>query len=488
MSISVVMKTSVQPTFQRAVRCHQSGLLAEAQVLYRAVLKAQPGDATAMHLLGVLSGQMGDCAAAVRLIRRAIALRGDVADYHSNLGSFLIELRQEGAAIAACRRAIALNPDIAEAHLNLGVALAARDELEAAIASFRRAIDLKPDYAQAHNNLGAALKDLGRLEEAADSLREAIAHNGDFANAHWNLGLLNLLKGNFAEGWRGYEQRLKLPENQWLTKRFSRPLWNGEELNGRTILLLAEQGLGDTIQFVRYARLVVRRGGRVIVFAPPSLRRLLGRVAGIEQVVCEGDALPKIDVQCPLLSLPRIFGTTLENIAAEIGYVSADAESAARWGRRMGRDARRRIGLVWAGGATHRRDRVRSVSAELLSPLSAVKDAMFFSLQKGNAADQKNLLPTEMELIDWTDELHDFADTAALIANLDLVISVDTAVAHLAGAMGKAVWVMLPRVLDWRWMIERHDSPWYPSMRLFRQPARGDWPGAIQALTGALAA
>jgi tetratricopeptide (TPR) repeat protein len=483
------MKTSVQPTFQRAVRCHQSGLLAEAQVLYRAVLKAQPGDATSMHLLGVLSGQMGDCAAAVRLIRRAIALREDVADYHSNLGSFLIELRQEGAAIAACRRAIALNPDIAEAHLNLGVALAARDELEAAIASFRRAIDLKPDYAQAHNNLGAALKDLGRLEGAADSLREAIAHSGDFANAQWNLGLLNLLKGNFAEGWRGYEQRLKLPENQWLTKRFSQPLWNGEELNGRTILLLAEQGLGDTIQFVRYARLVARRGGRVIVFAPPSLRRLLARVEGIERVVCDRDALPKFDVQCPLLSLPRIFQTRLENIPAEIPYLSADPELAGGWSRRLSaQDRRRRIGLVWAGGSNHKRDRVRSVAPSLFSPLAAVSDARFFSLQKGEAGEQKKLLPAELELIDWTSGLGDFADTAALVAHLDLVITVDTAVAHLAGAMGKPVWLALPFILDWRWMLERMDSPWYPTMRLFRQPRRGDWCSVMQEMTTALRA
>jgi len=481
-----VIRRDVQEIFRDAVRCHQGGELAEAQRLYRAALAAQPGFAPALHLLGVAMGQMGKPAAAVDLIRRAIAIHPTDADYHSNLATFLIQIKQEDAAIESCRRAIALRPGLAEAHLNLGVSLVAQDKIPEATAAFAQTIQLKPDYAEAHSNLGAALKDVGQLEPAAAALRRAIALDPQFANAHWNLGLIHLLMGYFQEGWKGYEWRLKLQENAPLVRRFSQPRWNGEELEGRTILLIAEQGFGDVIQFIRYAPLVARRGAKVLVWAQPPLRRLLQRVEGVEQVVCEGDALPAFDLQCPLLSLPGIFGTTLANIPADGPYVHPDPASVARWTMRLAAcDRRRRIGLVWAGGQNHKRDRIRSISPLLFSPLANVKDVRFFSLQKTDAGGPVDLLP-KVAMTDWSAELCDFAETAALIANLDLVITVDTAVAHLAGAMGKPVWVLLPFILDWRWMLDRGDSPWYPTMRLFRQRSRGDWSGVVERVATAL--
>ncbi len=478
---------TIQNAFDLAVQHHKAARLAEAEKLYRAVLAVQPAHSGALHLLGVLRGQTGHQAVAVELIRQAIAIHSTNADYHSNLGKFLTETGENDAAIASCRQAISLNPHLVDAHLNLGVALEAQGQLDAAIASFREAIRLKPDYAEAHNNLGAALKSQGRLDAATASFRKALALKPDFADAHWNLALVQLLEGNFREGWKEYEQRLEFEENAMLTRCFPQPQWEGDDLTGRTILLIAEQGLGDTIQFVRYAPLIARRGGKVVVWSRPQLNRLLQRVPGVDRVLVQGDPFPPFEVQCPLLSLPRVFGTTVQSVPAEVPYLSADPELASRWSLRFAaEDRRRRIGLAWAGSPTHKGDRIRSISPSLLSPLAAAKEARFFSLQKGDAAKQANLLPAQMQVTDWTEELTDFADTAALIANLDLVISVDTAVAHLAGAMGKPVWLMLPFMLDWRWLLDRPDSPWYPTMRLFRQPKLGDWSSVVDAVAAEL--
>jgi tetratricopeptide (TPR) repeat protein len=477
-----IAERDIRHIFKLATEHHRTGRLGEAEKLYLTVLGSRADFAPALHLLGVLRGQLGNPPAAVELIRRAIAIYPTDPDYHSNLAKFLIETRDETAAIVSSRHAIALAPHLAEPHLNLGTALMAINRWEEAAASFRYVISLKPDYAEAHSNLGAALKAQGQLDAAISSYRQAIALQPEFVDAHWNLGLLHLLKGNFPHGWAGYEWRLKLEENASLFGRYPQPRWIGEDLAGRTILLITEQGFGDAIQFIRYAPLLVQRGGRVVVCTDPPLARLFKRIPGIEEVFLRNDPPPPYDVQCPLLSLPRIFGASLQNIPAEIPYLSADPESIRRWARRFHQnDRRRRIGLVWAGSPTHKCDPARSLSpSSLLSPLSDVKNSRFFSLQKGPAAAQPNLLPANIALTDWTSDLIDFADTAALIASLDLVITVDTAVAHLAGAMGKPVWVMLPFILDWRWLMNRTDSPWYPTMRLFRQRKPGDWTSVIE--------
>jgi hypothetical protein len=294
-----------------------------------------------------------------------------------------------------------------------------------------------------------------------------------------------LLAGNFERGWREYEWRWKLKDHRGHI--FSSAAWDGSDVSGRTVLLHAEQGFGDAIQFIRYAPLVAGRGARVVVQCPEELASLIGRVEGVEKVVADGGQLPDFDLQCPLLSLPRVFGTTLENIPVEIPYCTADALLSRKWKDRLQHeDSRFKIGLVWAGRTKAKRERGRTCSLALFSALAGFDGVIFYSLQKGEGAEQAKNPPENMELIDYTEEIHDFSDTAAFIGNLDLVISIDTAVSHLAGALGKPVWTLLPFAPDWRWMLNRDDSPWYPTMRLFRQPSPGDWEAVIKDIAGEL--
>ena len=301
-----------------------------------------------------------------------------------------------------------------------------------------------------------------------------------------SLALALLLQGRFAEGWEAYESRRQIRRIA-RDPGFVQPFWDGSPLGGRRILLTSEQGFGDTIQFVRYAPLVAARGGRVLLQCKPELKRLLAGQCGIEQVVTPGDATPAFDVWCLLMSLPHLLGTTLQTIPAQVPYLTPDPHLIDKWGKRTAHEpAGLKVGLVWAGGAHNKNDRVRSLSLGALAPLAQVPGVRFYSLQKGAASDQARTPPAGMEMTDWTPELADFADTAALVANLDLVISVDTAVAHLAGAIGKPVWVLLPLSPDFRWLLNRDDSPWYPTVRLFRQPTRGDWASVIERVRRAL--
>ncbi|MGD0390626.1 MAG: glycosyltransferase family 9 protein [Tepidisphaeraceae bacterium] len=258
-------------------------------------------------------------------------------------------------------------------------------------------------------------------------------------------------------------------------------------MEGRTLLLHAEQGVGDAIQFIRYLPLVAQRGGKIIIECQTELQRLFQTTAGRCQIVARGQPLPAFDLHCPLLSLPRVFGTSLANVPNIVPYLHADAEDAGKWQHRLAEHASIvKVGLAWAGSPAHKNDRNRSIKLAGLAPLGQISGARFFSLQKGEAAAEAKTPPPGMQFVDWTEDLKDFADTAALIANLDLVIAVDTAVAHLAGAMNKPVWTLLPYVPDWRWLLQRHDSPWYPSMRLFRQPRIGDWDSVFAQVADAL--
>jgi hypothetical protein len=302
---------------------------------------------------------------------------------------------------------------------------------------------------------------------------------------HWNLALMLLTHGDFERGWREYEWRWRVRELNMEFKAAG-PQWDGSDLAGRQILLFAEQGLGDAIQFVRYIPQVSQRGGKIALAVQGELIRLLRGTGGdrneisrsVETWVAFGEETPGYDVYCPLLTLPKVFGTTLSNIPADTPYLFADEAMAAQWKSRMPSDDRLKVGLVWAGRPKHINDRNRSIAAGKLAPLARAENVWFCSLQKGPIARPEDRPP--FELADWTSELNDFADTAALIANLDLVICADTAVAHLAGAMGKRVWVLIPYLPDWRWMLDRTDSPWYPTMRLFRQPRPGDWETVMQ--------
>jgi hypothetical protein len=324
---------------------------------------------------------------------------------------------------------------------------------------------------------------LGRLDEARASFDRAVGIRPDFAQARWNRAQAMLLAGDFAQGWREHEWRLKAhPE---LQRAFAQPLWLGEvPLDGKTILLHAEQGLGDTLQFCRYAPLVAARGGRVVLEVQKPLVDLMRDLPGVAAVVARGEPLPDFDLHCPLLSLPLAFGTRLDTIPAQMPYLGAPAERAAGWEARLTK--RPRIGLVWSGNAGHKRDRARSIPLYALMPVFDLDAATFVSLQKEARAADAAVLKQTAKLIDVGAELETFADTAALIRQLDLVIAVDTSVAHLAGALGKPLWLLLPAAPDWRWLAGREDSPWYPTARLFRQTVTRAWGPVVARVRAAL--
>ena len=319
------------------------------------------------------------------------------------------------------------------------------------------------------------------LREQFILLRKPCILSPDNAVFHWNLSLALLLSGNFEEGWKEYEWRQKVKD--FPNRIVSQPLWDGSDIAGQTILLQAEQGYGDTIQFIRYASMVAQRGANVIVSCQNELTSLLKKVDGIHHVAGYHEPIPEFDVYCPLLSLPLIFHTTVESIPAHVPYIKPEPSLFQHWRAKIQNHVSRlKIGLVWAGREQ------RSCPLELFTPLAEIHYSTFYSLQKGEAAEQAKNPPEGMKLIDYTEDIHDFSDTAAFIENLDLVISVDTAVAHLAGALGKPVWTLLPFVPDWRWLLNRDDSPWYPTMRLFRQPSPGDWESVIARIAQDLTA
>lgn len=465
---------------------YRAGRLGEAAVAFKAVLRAAPEHPDALHLLGVVAHDAGDNGTALKLIERAIRAKPASPTFHNNLGIVLRESGRPAEAEAACRRAIGMKPDLAEGHFQLGNAVNAQGRVDEALAAYQRAIALRPDYMDPHNNLGITLKRLGRLDEAAATLRRATEISPDAADAHKNLGMCLLLMGDWAEGWREYEWRRRTGELE--PRDFAEPEWDGGALDGKTILLHAEQGLGDTIQFVRYAPLVRDRGGRVIVECDARLARLLASVDGVERVVAKGAPMPGFDVQASLLGLPLRFATTEDSIPAALPYMVAPREAVETWRRRIGHDDRIRVGLAWAGRKEHKEDRYRSIPLDAFRPLMTIANMKFYSLQVGERAADVAAEALGDEVEDLTPALDDFSDSAAALAALDLLVSVDTSTAHLAGALGRPVWVLIASAPDWRWMTGREDSPWYPSMRLFRQEAPGEWAPVIERLRGELCA
>jgi tetratricopeptide (TPR) repeat protein len=452
----------------------------EAIDAYCQALRLAPDHCAALSNLGVALWALGRMDEALAACHRAIAAKPEFADAHNSLGIVLKAMKQFDAAAAAFLEAVRLRPEFAQAHSNLANVLFDLGRVDEAIAAAREALRLNPNYPQALNNLGVALWAKGEFDPAIIAYRRAISLLGDDPAAHFNLGAALLLKGDFHEGWRENEYRLKVKEFTARARVCAQPKWDGGELHGRTILLDVEQGLGDTIQFVRYVPRVAGRGGRVILACQPELVRLMQSAPGVEQVISR-DAPATFDVYYPLVSLPYAFDTDLNSIPAEVPYLRVDPVVAEIWARRLGPgDGRFRVGLAWAGHPGHARDRERSISLARLGPLASRGGVVFYSLQKGDAASQAAHPPPGMELNDFTADIADFADTAGLILQLDLVICVDTAVAHLAGALGKPVWVLLPYVPDWRWLLDREDSPWYPTMRLLRQKTRGAWETVVE--------
>jgi tetratricopeptide (TPR) repeat protein len=430
---------------------------------------------------------------------RAIALKHDSPEAWNNRACVLRDLGKPTEAVASCDQAIAMRRDYADAWSNRANALSDLNRPGEAQASYRRALEIRADFADAWSNLGLTLVDLGEHANALQCYERALAIKPDYIEGRWNRALCELEMGHFGPGWREYEWRWQRPSLRAGKRVFDPPLWLGDTpVAGKTILLHAEQGLGDTLQFCRYAALVAQRGATVLLEVPAPLLRLLTGLEGVSQLIEQGQALPRFDLHCPLLSLPLAFGTDLDTIPAAVPYLFADETQAAAWSPRIKAEAsgRLKVGLVWAGGnrphvpELRKNDLRRSIALQQLGPILDVPNVQFYSLQKGSAAQQLGARQDDdtHAIIDHTDTLDDFADTAALVANLDLVISVDTSTAHLAGAMGRPVWILNRFDTCWRWLLERDDSPWYPSARLFRQPSLGDWGSVIDNVRTALQA
>ena len=439
--------------FDDAVALHKAGRLAEAETAYQRIIAADPSHAEALLFLGVIANQRGRHHDALRLIDRALGV----------------------------------DPRSAIALVNRGVVLLALQRPDEALESLDRALEIRPDYAEAIAKRGNALRSLRRPREALLCYERARTLKPDYVEALWSESMCRLLMGDFERGWRQYEWRWKQRDYQRDRRELSQPLWLGEqEVAGRTILLHAEQGFGDTLQFCRYASLLAARGARVILEVQPPLKSLLTRLSGPAMVLAQGEPLPEFDLHCPLMSLPLACGTTLDTVPVAERYLTADPERVAACSARLGNTARPRVGLVWSGNPAHGNDYARSIAlVDLLGSLDGA-GVTFVSLQKDVRSHDRATLAARPDILHCGEELRDFDDTAAWIEAMDLVISVDTSVAHLAGALGKPVWVLLPYAPDWRWLLEREDSPWYPTARLFRQPRSGDWDDVLRHIAAAL--
>lgn len=457
----------------------------EALAAYEQAIALHPGYAEAWLNRGNALETLARPDEALSSYEHAVALRPGLAPAHFNRGNLLRRLGRREDALMEYTRALASHPGYVEAWNNRGNILRELNRPGEALSDYDRALALRADYAEAWLNRGIVLDALGRRAEALASFERVLALRSDHPEAHYCLALHRLLHGDFGRGWAGYEWRWKASDAA-TAPAFPQPPWLGrEDLAGKTILLHAEQGYGDTLQFCRYARLVADLGARVILQVQPPLRSLLTRLAGPVQVVAQGDPLPPFDVHCPLMSLPLAFGTELASIPAEIPYLSADPTETAAWRARLGETDTPRVGLAWSGRPAHRNDMNRSIPLAELAPLFQA-GAEFISLQKDVREEDRESLASTPAIRDFGGQLRDYADTAALIACLDLVITVDTSVAHLAGALGKPVWILLPSDPDWRWLLGREDSPWYPSARLFRQTRLHEWGSAIPHITEAL--
>jgi len=475
----------------------EAGRAGEAEPSYRRALRLAPGHADAWNNLGLALTGLERLEEALAALRRALALRPDYAEAFNNLGAPLKEREELAAAAAAFRRALAVRPGFPEGYINLGVALKAQGDIDGAMACYRRAIGPGGAPPYAFYNMGNACQAKGDLDGAIASFRQAVELDGEYVDAHWNLSLALLARGDFAQGWPMYEWRWR---NKGTPPRgFAQPQWAGEDIRGRTILLHAEQGLGDTLHFVRYAPLVAARGARVVLEVQAPLVRLLAplRDEGVADIVAKGDPLPAFDLHCPLLSLPLAFGTRMDTIPAAIPYLHPPVAEVETWGRRLAAEGGRvlRVGLVWAGNprkevpGANAVDRRRSIALAQLAPLAGTPGVRFYSLQKGDeAAAQAKAPPPGLDLVDHMDAVGDFADTAAFLRHLDLVVGVDTSVIHLAGALGKPVWVLSRFDGCWRWLTGRDDSPWYPTLRLYRQEEPANWTPAIERLAADLRA
>jgi tetratricopeptide (TPR) repeat protein len=483
---------AVQPAYaevfcHRGVVLHEMKRFEEAVTSYDGAIALRADYADAFCNRGIALHEMKRHDEALANYDRALELRPDFAEAQVNRGNALRAQKRFEEALASCEHVLTLWPDRAAAHGNLGIVLHELQRFDEALASYERAFAIEPDYADALCNRGATFYELRRFEEALASYERALAVQPDFAQAHFNEAHCRLLAGEIARGFEKLEWRWKIEPYVGNRRQFVQPEWPGsDEIAGKTILLHAADGFGDTFHFCRYVPLVAARGARVILEVQEPLRELMGSLAGGAQVFAKGAPLPDFDLHCTLLSLPRAFGTEFATMPAATPYLHASPTAASSWNARLGPRNRPRIGLAWSGNPLHSNDRNRSIGLDHLLPLLTGTDATFVSLQQEVRGGDASLLQSHSEILHFGEELKNYSDTAALISNLDLVISVDTSVAHLAGALGKPLWILLPFIPDWRWLLDREDSPWYPTARLFRQDDTRTWDNVIPRVEATL--
>lgn len=459
----------------------EDGKLERASKLLQISVKERPDSPEAHCNLGNMYRMVGDSANAIECFQNALRQDPNHASALSQLGAtlpdegnILMETGQLAKALSFLQRSIAVEPDSPNAHCNLGKLYMVVGEYEKATECFRTSLKLDPTHDRSLCNLACQLEILGDLAASEQCYQIALQHHPDSASARFGLGTMQLAQGKFTEGWPNYEARWKTTAFRGAVRNFTQPQWTGQDIRGARILVYSEQGLGDTMHFARYISRLASRGARAYFEVQKPVYRLLQNLEGAEQVFEQGATLPEFDWQCPLFSLPLAFQTELASIPAKVPYLRPSEQAVQEWSKRLDPTSFR-VGVVWSGSPKHPFERYRSVPVAQLAQLSRIPRIALYSLQKGPKASQADELSSGLRIVNLDKEQSDFADTAAIIANLDLVITIDTSVAHLAGGMGKPVWILLHNSPDWRWMRGREDSPWYPTARLFRQRAREQW-------------
>lgn len=472
-----------EEAYDQGLALQQLGRHEEALANFDRALQIKPNYVEALGKRSITLRLLKRCDEAIACIDSALSLDPGYIPVMNNRGNILQDLGQFNNALIWYDRALELKPDYADAWYNRGLALLEIDRFDDALNSFDRALQCKPDNVDALTNKGLALRSLNRIEEALSCFEQALRINPDHPDAHFNEGSCRLLLGDLELGWEKYEWRWKCNQFNSINPTLTCQPWLGKvSIQDKTLLLHSEQGLGDTIHFCRYVKLLAERGATVLLAVQPELTSLLTDLDGIHMIYAMGEPLPAFDFHCPLLSLPFVFNTRLTSIPSDVPYLRSNPDRVALWRARLGNASLPRIGIAWAGSAIHENDRNRSIALSKFSEITS-SQAMFVSLQKEIKDADKACLHHRGDILFLGDTLEDFTDTAALVELMDLVITVDTSVAHLAGALGKPVWLLLPFVPDWRWMLERADSPWYPTARLFRQPRMGDWDSVVATIS-----
>ena len=468
----------------RAHALQQSGDLHKAVLRYRRAIQLEPNSFRAYNNLGTLFASLGDNETALTFLHAGLTLNPGLAEIHNNVGNVQLVRSDLPAAISSYREAIRLEPKTALYYNHLGNALRLAGDPVGAEHAFHKALSLRHDYAEASVNLGFVLAEQGKFASVEEHYRRALRLKPSLALAHVNLSQHLLRQAKFSEGWLEAEWRWQWKQFPSPARNFSQPQWRGEPLGGATILLHAEQGLGDTLQMLRYVPLLAERGARIVLEVPSELLSLIAPLKGVANLVARGNALPQFDWHCPLMSLPLAFATILDTIPAQTPYLAAPHTERPDWFR-PAVVGRLQVGLVWAGNPKNTVDHRRSLPLAELAPLFAVEDVDIYSLQRGGTPGE--IASSCLAFAGLLPESVDFSETASALTHLDLVITVDTAVAHLAGALGRPVWILLPYVADWRWLLDRDDSPWYRTARLFRQAAPREWGSVVQRVADRLA-